>query len=176
MTHHVYITDAPDGKFYIGCSKKGPDSDYVGSGKQLKKYDKSTLQRSIYASFEDREEAHSLELNLMRAALDECPELCLFSMQSLRDFGAGESSYRYGKAHTKEWLEKASERMKGNSYALGKKWNLSSETRAKISVANKRENLSPETLRKRSEAAKAAWARKRKIRLAEQAEEEITKE
>ena len=161
--HYVYKTMFDSGKLYVGCSKQGLDTSYIGSGKLLKEYVKkwgrNGVSRQILQKFEDRDEAHQYETLCQRWYLEHEPENCLFTARSHHDWGE----------HSKESKEQISESQKGNKNALGsvrspearkkvsearKGKKLSSEHRSKLSEAKKGKKLSEETKRKISEARK----------------------
>ena len=131
--HYLYKTTVPDGRFYVGCSKFGLDTDYLGSGKMLREYireyGKEGITREIMREFVDREDACQYEQLYQNYYLKYEPELCLFTKQSKSDFGADETSARYGKPAPNK----------------GKKH--SDEARARIRKARLDPNVTPQIVR-----------------------------
>ena len=126
MIHHVYKTTLPDGRFYVGCSHRGLDTDYLGSGRMLKQYIKEYgregITREIIREFEDREDASQYEKLCQDYYLTNEPEKCLFTKRSQRDWGSKESHPLYGKSgtwrgkkHSEKSKLKMSESSKGNT-------------------------------------------------------------
>ena len=135
------ITD----EFYIGVHGQTEDDDYLGSGihlqRQVRKYRKENFIRETLSVFASEEQAFAEEKSILKDFLND--ELCL----NISEGGDGGPNFK-GMQHsegTKEILRKKRAKQKA----------LSEASRAKISEANRRRIVSPETKEKLAKLAKS---------------------
>lgn len=145
MQHTVYITtNLADGKFYIGKhSRVAPDS-YKGSGVWVHKCKKSNqpLQCDIIAVCQTEKDAYKFEYEMVKAAREQYPKLCMNFMEGGRGYPAGHNkgkpSGMLGKKHSEETKQRIAEsgkkRTGKNHHLYGKKLTL--ETRKKMSESH----------------------------------------
>ena len=137
MQHTVYITtNLADGKFYIGKhSRVAPDS-YKGSGVWVHKCKKSNqpLQCDIIAVCQTEKDAYKFEYEMVKAAREQYPKLCMNFMEGGRGYPAGHNkgkpSSMLGKKHSEETKKKLAlkgkKRSGQNHHMYGKHHSLES--------------------------------------------------
>lgn len=135
MAYTVYKHTAPNGKVYIGMTCKKPEhrwqkgNGYKGSEKfsrAIEKYGWDNIKHEILASGLTREEAASMEIELI-AAYDSTNEEHGYNIST-------GGSYRFAGYHiTKEQKRKIGDAQRGPlNHMYGKRWKMSEEGRQHI--------------------------------------------
>jgi group I intron endonuclease len=149
--HFVYLVkNLISNKLYLGKhSTDNLNDGYIGSGvlinKAIKKYGKENFQREIIQFYNTSKEAYKLEL-LLSKSVDIVDNHLFYNLKFGGDgCGPGEENSFYGKHHSEETKQKISKANKGRKYE-------DIEFRKRLSNLRKKENLSEETLKKKSES------------------------